>query len=176
MKADHYHYYAGEPLVPVTNKKLIRLEKCGVLTENSMSNLQPQGVGHEFGEHSRNSLTMQQQLATGGNVQVENAHERNSNRGIQSEFQEHSQNSLDILPTARKGGCTSLENNNKGGIRNEFKEPSQHSLGTLNVGKSRLQAADHVDMQQVPLTGYEEYQQELQTYPVASPTGRCQQC
>ena len=40
-------------------------------------------------------------------------------------------------------------------------------MGTLNVGKSRLQAMDRVDPQQVPLTGYENYRQELQTYPVA---------
>ena len=30
-----------------------------------------------------------------------------------------------------------------------------------------MQAADHVDPQQVPLTGYEDFQQELQTYPVS---------
>ena len=30
-----------------------------------------------------------------------------------------------------------------------------------------MQAADRVDPQQVPLTGYEDFQQELQTYPVS---------
>ena len=52
-------------------------------------------------------------------------------------------------------------------FHSEFIEPSQHSLGTLNVGRSRVQAASHVDPQQLPLTGYEEYPQEMQTYPVA---------
>ena len=35
------------------------------------------------------------------------------------------------------------------------------------MGKSRVQAADtnHMDPQQVPLTGYENYHQEFQTYP-----------
>ena len=38
------HYYAGELLIPVTNKKLIRLEECDVLTENLVGNQQLQGV------------------------------------------------------------------------------------------------------------------------------------
>ena len=36
----------------------------------------------------------------------------------------------------------------------------------MNVGRSRVQAASHVDPQQVPLTGYEQYPQEVRTYPV----------
>ena len=59
-----------------------------------------------------------------------------------------------------------MEDTNKGVFHNEFREPSQHLLGTVNVGKSRLQAADKVDAQRLPLIGYENYQQELQTYPV----------
>ena len=47
-------------------------------------------------------------------------------------------------------------------LHSEFIEPSQHSLGTLNVGRSRVQAASCVDPQQVPLLGYEEYPQEIQ--------------
>ena len=52
------------------------------------------------------------------------------------------------------------------GIHSEFIEHSQQSLGTLNVGKSRVQAADQVNAQHIPLTGYENFRQELQTYPV----------
>ena len=37
----------------------------------------------------------------------------------------------------------------------------------MNVGKSRIQVASHVDPQQVPLTGYEQYPQEVPAYPVA---------
>ena len=51
-------------------------------------------------------------------------------------------------------------------FHSEFIEPSPHSLGTLNAGRSRVQAASCVDPQQVPLTGYEEYPQEMQTYPI----------
>ena len=40
-------------------------------------------------------------------------------------------------------------------------------LGTLNIGKSRLQATDRVNTQQVPLMGYEDFMQDLQTYPVS---------
>ena len=162
------HYYAGEPLVPVTNKKLIRLEECDVSTENSVVSQQPQGAGHEFPEHSRNSLTVQQQqLPTGGNTWMENLQERNLNRGIHSKFPEHLRESLRIPTTTQKEGCAPMEDNSKGTFHNEFREPSRHSLGTLNVGRSRMQAADRVDPQQVPLTGYENYRQEFQTYPVA---------
>ena len=52
-------------------------------------------------------------------------------------------------------------------LHSKFIEPSQHSLGTLNIGRSRVQVASHVDSQQVPLTGYEQYPQEMQAYPIA---------
>ena len=52
------------------------------------------------------------------------------------------------------------------GIHSEFTEHSQQSLGTLNVGKSRVQAGDQMNTPQIPLTGYENFCQELQTYPV----------
>ena len=75
------------------------------------------------------------------------------------------------MPTAtqKQGGPELIETLQglKRRTHSKFIESSQHSLGTLNIGKSRLQAADRVDTQQVPLTGYENYQQELQTYPVA---------
>ena len=53
------------------------------------------------------------------------------------------------------------------GIHGEFIEHSQQSLGTLNVGKSRVQAADQMNTRHIPLTGYENFRQELQTYPVS---------
>ena len=53
------HYYAGEAFIPVTNKKLIKLDECDVSTEISLRNAQPQAIECEFGEHSRNSQIMQ---------------------------------------------------------------------------------------------------------------------
>ena len=35
------------------------------------------------------------------------------------------------------------------------------------MGRSRVQVASHVDLQQVPLTRYEQYPQEIQAYPIA---------
>ena len=37
----------------------------------------------------------------------------------------------------------------------------------MSMGKSRIQATDHVNLQQVQLTGYEQFPQEIQTYPVS---------
>ena len=54
------HYYAGEAFIPVTNKKLIKLDECHVSTEVSVRNAQPQAVERDFGEHSQNSRTIQQ--------------------------------------------------------------------------------------------------------------------
>ena len=75
-----------------------------------------------------------------------------------------------MLTATRKGdGLALMESiqGHKRGLHSEFAEPSRHSLGTLKIGRSRVQAADHVDPQQVPLTGYEHFRQELQTYPVS---------
>ena len=64
------HYYAGEVLIPVTSKKLIKLDECDMLTENSLRNAQPQGIGCEYREHSQNSwITQQQNGAERGQVQ-----------------------------------------------------------------------------------------------------------
>ena len=52
------------------------------------------------------------------------------------------------------------------GIHSDFIEHSQQPLGTLNIGRSRVQATDRINTQQIPLTGYENFPQELQTYPV----------
>ena len=54
------HYYAGEAFIPVTNKKLIKLDECDVSTEISLRNAQPQGMERESREHSKNSRIIQQ--------------------------------------------------------------------------------------------------------------------
>ena len=54
------HYYAGEAFIPVTNKKLIKLDECDVSTEISLRNAQPQGMECESGEHPQNSRIIQQ--------------------------------------------------------------------------------------------------------------------
>ena len=38
------HYYMGEAFIPVTSKKLIKLDECDVSIENSLRNAQPQGI------------------------------------------------------------------------------------------------------------------------------------
>ena len=42
------HYYTGEGFIPVTSKKLIKLDECDVSTESSLRNAQPQGMEGEF--------------------------------------------------------------------------------------------------------------------------------
>ena len=54
------HYYAGEAFIPVTNKKLIKLDECDVSTEISLRNTQPQGMECEFKEDSQNLRIIQQ--------------------------------------------------------------------------------------------------------------------
>ena len=64
------HYYAGEAFIPATSKKLIKLDECDALSENSLRNAQPQGIEREYGEHSQNSwITWQQNGAERGQVQ-----------------------------------------------------------------------------------------------------------
>ena len=46
------HYYAGEAFIPVTSKKLIKLDECDVLIENSLRNAELQGIEREYREHS----------------------------------------------------------------------------------------------------------------------------
>ena len=55
------HCYAGEAFIPVTSKKLIKLDECDVSIENSLRNAQPQGIEHEYREHSQNLWITQQQ-------------------------------------------------------------------------------------------------------------------
>ena len=109
----------------------------------------------------------QQQSTAKRNVQMENLQERTLNRGVHSKFQEHSWNSLGIVPTTRKGEPMQMEGNTNRDIHSEFTEHPQHSLGTLNIGKSRVQATDRINSHQVPLTGYKDFRQDLQMYPVS---------
>ena len=64
------HYYAGEAFIPVTSKKLIKLDECDVSTEISLRNVQLQGMECEFKEHSQNSwITRQPDETEKGQVQ-----------------------------------------------------------------------------------------------------------
>ena len=64
------HYYAGEGFIPVTSKKLIKLDECDMSTESSLRNAQPQGMEREYREHSQNSwITRQPNEAERGQVQ-----------------------------------------------------------------------------------------------------------
>ena len=64
------HYYVGEALIPVTNKKLIKLDECDVSTEISLRNAQMQGMECEFKEHSPYSrITRQPDETEKGQVQ-----------------------------------------------------------------------------------------------------------
>ena len=72
-----------------------------------------------------------------------------------------------MTPVSRNTEGIQKERNANRSIHSEFTEHSQQSLGTLNIGKSRVQATDQINTRQIPLTGYENFCQELQTYPVA---------
>ena len=87
------HYYAGEAFIPLTNKQLIKLDECEVLTEISLRNAQPQAIEREFGEHSRNSQI--KQTAEAGRKQ------RQENAAVHSELREDSQNLLRMTSVSR---------------------------------------------------------------------------
>ena len=72
-----------------------------------------------------------------------------------------------MTSATRNAEAIQKKSNANGGIHSEFIEHSQQSLGALNVGKSRVQAADQMSTRHIPLTGYENFRQELQTYPVS---------
>ena len=59
-------------------------------------------------------------------------------------LREDSQNSLRMRPVSRNTKAIQKESNANRGIHSEFVEHSQKSLGALNVGKSRVQAADQM--------------------------------
>ena len=72
-----------------------------------------------------------------------------------------------MTSVSRNTEASQKQSNANRGIHSEFIEHSQQSLGALNIGKSRVQAADQLTTQHIPLTGYENFRQELQTYPVS---------
>ena len=156
------HYYAGEAFIPVTNKKLIKLDKCDVSTETSLRNAQPQGMERESREHSENSWIIQQT----GEAEREQV-QQNRNATAHSDLREDSHNSLRMTSTSRNTETLHKTSNANRGLHSEFVEHSQQWLGPLNVEKSRVQAADQMNMRHIPLTGYENFRQEFQTYPVS---------
>ena len=166
------HYYVGEAFIPATNKQLIKLDESDVLTEISMRNAQPQAIEREFGEHSRNWQIMQQTADA-------ERKQRRENAAVHSELREDSQNSLKMTSVSRNTEDSQKKSNSNKGIHSGFIEQSQQSLGALSVGKSRVQATDHLTTRHIPLTGYENFRQDLQTYPVSrdpmtlQPTGAC---
>ena len=133
------HYYAGESFIPVTNKKLIKLDECDVSTEVSLRNAQPQAIERDFGEHSQNSRIIQRT----GEAEREQV-QRHGNAAVHSDLRENSQNSLRMTSVSRNTEALQNKSNANRGIHGEFIEHSQQSLGTLNVGKSRVQAADQM--------------------------------
>ena len=72
-----------------------------------------------------------------------------------------------MTPVTRKTEVIQKERNVNRGIHSEFIEHSEQSLGTLNIGKSRVQATDQMSTRHIPLTGYKNFHQELKTYPVS---------
>ena len=72
-----------------------------------------------------------------------------------------------MTPASRRNDVVQKERNVNRGIHSKFMEHSQQSLEALNVGKSRVQATDQMNTRHIPLTGYENFRQELQTYPVS---------
>ena len=156
------HYYVGEAFIPVTSKKLIKLDECDVSTENSLRNTQPRGMECEYREYSQNLwITWQQDKAERGQVQ------QHGNTALHSDLREDSQNSLRMIPVSQRTDAVQKERNVNRGIHSEYIEHSQQSLGTLNVGKSRVQATDQMNTRHIPLTGYENFRKEFQMYPVS---------
>ena len=160
------HYYVGEAFIPATSKKLIKLDECDVSTENSLRNIQQQGAERECREHSQNSRMAQQQTR----IEKGQLQQNKYNRDLHSNLREDSRNSLRMTPVSRKAETIQKERNVNRGIHSEFTEHSQQLLGTLNIGRSRVQATDRINTNQIPLTGYENFRQELQTYPVSRDT------
>ena len=146
------HYYVGETFIPVTNKKLIKLDECDVSTEISLKNAQPQDIEREFREHSQNSQIIQQ-TSEAEKEQLQ----RHVKAAVHSNLREDSQNSLRMTSVPQNTETFQKTSNTSRGIHSEFIEHSQQSLGTLNVGKSRVQVAGQVNARHIPLTGYENF-------------------
>ena len=90
------HYYAGEAFIPVTNKKLMKLDECDVSIEVSLRNAQPQAIERDFGEHSQN-LPIIQQTSEAEREQVQ----RHGNAAVHSDLRKDSQNSLKMTSVSR---------------------------------------------------------------------------
>ena len=88
------HYYAGEAFIPITSKKLIKLDECDVLSENSLRNAQPQGTEREYREHSQNSWIPQQR----NGIERGQAQRNVNNAALHSDLREHLRNSLRMTP------------------------------------------------------------------------------
>ena len=131
-----------------------------VIPQMQMHILTPQREKRESREHSRNSQIMQQTAEAGGMQRREHA-------AVQSDLREDSQNLLKMTSVSRNTEDPQKKSNPNRGIHSEFIEQSQQSLGALNVGKSQVQATDQLTTQHIPLTGYENFRQDLQTYPVS---------
>ena len=157
------HYYAGEAFIPTTSKKLIKLDECDVATENSLRNVHQQGTEREVREHSQNLQMAQQQTR----IEKGQLQQNEYNRDLNSDLQEDSRNSLRMAQVSRKAETIQKERNVNRGIHSKFTEHSQQLLGTLNIGRSRVQATDQINTHQIPLTGFENFRQEVQTYPVS---------
>ena len=93
--------------------------------------------------------------------------QQHGNAAVHSDLREDSHNSLRMTSASRNTETLQKTSNANRGIHSEFIEHSQQLLGTLNVGKSRVQVADQMNTRHIPLTGYENFHQELQTYPVS---------
>ena len=155
------HYYAGEAVVSGTNRRYIRLDDCDVLSESVQGIQQTQAVDREFIEHSRESLpTRCPPSKMTREVVTEEERLTPQNVGFHREFPEQSQNLLKGVVRRKTSQTQASEEHG------EYRESSQHSPETMNVGKSRVQAANRMDPKHIPLTGYEHYHQEIQTYPV----------
>ena len=92
---------------------------------------------------------------------------RHRNSAVHSELREDSHNLLRMTYVSRNNEALQKTSNANRDIHSEFVEHSQQWLGTLNVGRSRVQMADQMNRRHIPLTGYENFHQELQTYPVS---------
>ena len=101
------------------------------------------------------------------NISTENSVRKLQSQGVTHKSVEPSRDFLRIPIVMGKNIGSVLLDKQHRGFHSKFVETSRHLLGTLNVGKSWVQVADCVDPQQVPLTGYEDFRQELQAYPVS---------
>ena len=130
--------------MPEMKKRYIRLDECDVLSECVVGTQQMRALNREFTEHSQDSLMIQCPLAkTRNTVAATSEYPPSRNVGFRSEFIEQSQNSWKNMVQEK---INLLQSGVRcGGVHSEHRELSQHSQDTMNVGRSRVQAASHVD-------------------------------